>query len=368
MSMMIRLALLLSFFIVSSLSLSVAANPPADIDREDTLIASAEQGKNSKNPGLKEVEKYFIYRVIDDLKATNSFALKAIEDIESYGGAVSSPDPAEQSYYSEDLLEWYYSYAGWGIDTRAIFEEYYDAYLLKTETGTAWVSTLSTLHKRYGQLKDRLSGLIERYEREKIRLLRADRQRDDLLSRLAELERELARKISRAKKKDLSSPKKSELEDEIKRVISEIEETKDRLNTFSRYNHDLLIHYEALTDQIYDESEWLSMKINEYRLLSSTAKRIVASDYEGSLSGMKQIISTYEREISFLERKIDRIDRKRSRLPSTGDWKKMHFKDECLDYYERLKQNYSDYVQLLRVQIDGFRTDSGIILKLKSES
>jgi hypothetical protein len=127
------------------------------------------------------------------------------------------------------------------------------------------------------------------------------------------------------------------------------------------------MHYEALTDQIYDESEWLSLKMDEYRLLSDTAKRIVASDYEGSLSGMKQIISTYEREISFLERKIERIDRKRSRLPSTGDWKKMHFKDEALDYYERLKQKYSDYVHLLRVQIDGFRTDSETILKLQSE-
>ncbi|MBE9535934.1 MAG: hypothetical protein IMF07_02040, partial [Proteobacteria bacterium] len=115
--MMIRLALLLSFFIVTWTSLSMAA----DIDREDASIASLERNKNSKNLGLREVEKYFIYRVIDDLKATSSFALKAIDDIESYGGVInsSSPGQAEQSYYSEDLLEWYYSYAGWGIDTMA---------------------------------------------------------------------------------------------------------------------------------------------------------------------------------------------------------------------------------------------------------
>lgn len=316
-----------------------------------------------------EREKRFIQRTLDDLRLSLSLAREDIAELEKAIDAITPLESPQRERDFRGLLDWYYDHADWLEGEIGDFED--DLALvadLSPAEGRGWVTRYEELAEKLKGFAKEVGKMAEGYQAEEKRLAGIIERRRLVQGRFDDLEVRLARIEEDLKDLRMSPSERKEHEHKRTKLRNDIRVVQNELLSLPLVDEDLLKHYAVLAERGREESEWLSVKIDQYEALMDVAAA-TGSGGRGNASALEAVyrraIRALDGETKRLGRKSDALDRKRERVTPAGTLREMDRSRELADFYERLLSRYDNEIRRLRVAVGAYGAELAEVLSEK---
>lgn len=319
-------------------------------------VQSKEEGKKEESmPVVKDEalimrQKNFLHRVIDDVDKSISYMVEDIENFESRIDSIVLLEPEERDNDLSSIKGSYESHLKWLVKMKEAFELDYESYFIDGVSKRDWIKRCTVMVENYESFQIKAIKGLANYEKKRERLVYYLNRQRFLMVETQSLRNEIA---ALERKRDLLPTEESRL----KSLRNKLWAYQVEMNALVSYKEEMYLHYLLLVEQLRDKRDWLSIKIEEYKVLSSLAMELDSGTVDAFRLKYKELIGVYEKEIALLKRKIDVTGNKDWSVTPYGEIREIERFEELTDYYKLMKSRYGDYKGLLGVQADGFRAD-----------
>ncbi|MDH3973762.1 MAG: hypothetical protein OEV42_05730 [Deltaproteobacteria bacterium] len=295
-------------------------------------------------------QKNFLHRVIDDLDKSIHYMEEDIENLESRIGSITLLEPERRNKDLASIKSVYESHLKWLYKMKEAFKLDYDSYFADATAGKGWIKRCAIMVETYEKFRIKAKRTLANYEKKKERLIYFLNRQRFLMTETESLRNEIA---AIEKRKGVIPPH----ENNLKSLKSKLWAYQVEMNAIALYKEEMYLHYLLLIEQLRDKRDWLSMKIEAYKVLSNLAPELVSAGGDDFRRRYGEVIETYEKGIAFLKGRADMTGKKDWSITPYGDIREVERFEELTGYYKGMKSRYDDYKRFLGAQADGFRAD-----------
>ncbi len=303
-----------------------------------------------------EREKRFLFRAVEDLDKSLSYVTDMMDGLDTQIDGMQLLESARRENDLRDLLDWYYSYAGWLSEYRTQFEADINDAFSGERALQGWTERYDVMAKGYGHLAEDLQNNVNRleYDKKEVEKRLVDlRSHINYLNDLTNRDMDHRDRDKDREHGDRDRPNKFSDEKDRERRTLEIARLVSEIQGFEN----LLRHLDVMTELGKYELNWVYRKTADCAALSEVARAIERSGRASRGDLYDRVIRNYDSDITFFRQKIDEIDRKRSRITMTGTLQTLDRLDDLSEYYNKMKRRYENHIDWLSQQVGAYRAE-----------